>query len=497
MRSRPIRSIVLALSLLAGFGGSGCRTYFTVNDAITRIEPRTGYRADRRWSPARSNELLVIVAFSGGGTRAASFAYGVLGARADTHLIDGRTVSLFDQIDHVTGVSGGSFTAAYLGLHGRGIFADFEERFLRRDVQGALILQMLTPWNWVLFASPFFERSDMIARYYDRILFEEATFADLAARNGPLIQINATDLATGSPFSFIQDQFDFLCSDLSTYPISRAVAASSAVPGPMSPLTLRNFAGQCGFVPPPWIGEAIASQRTFSRNYVNAMNLDSYTRRKSRRFIRLIDGGVSDNLGVRGPFESTLLQRAPSEVEREELGPLRHMVLVLVNAATAPEVEWEAIDAARALFDIIDQTTTVQINRYTLETIELLRATFESWQEVAATFFRAGRLSPRRGRLHEAGGSGGAPLSELAPDELPPRRRGRRSAAGGGTRLARGGSGVPCAGRGAGRADSIVPGGLSSDTATGRRRDRRGVLAGALSQRLSWGPCLPAESPTP
>ncbi|MBK7949085.1 MAG: hypothetical protein IPK00_10150 [Deltaproteobacteria bacterium] len=154
----------------------------------------------------------------------------------------------------------------------------------------------------------------------------------------------------------------------------------------MSPLTLRNFAGQCGFVPPPWIGEAIASQRTFSRNYVNAMNLDSDTRRKARRFIRLIDGGVSDNLGVRGPFESTLLQRAPSEVEREELGPLRHMVLVLVNAATAPEVEWEAIDAAPALFDIIDQTTTVQINRYTLETIELLRATFESWQEVAATF---------------------------------------------------------------------------------------------------------------
>ncbi|MBK7949084.1 MAG: patatin-like phospholipase family protein [Deltaproteobacteria bacterium] len=138
MRSRPIRSIVLALSLLAGFGGSGCRTYFTVNDALTRIEPRTGYRADRRWSPARSNELLVIVAFSGGGTRAASFAYGVLEGLERTRIsIDGRTVSLFDEIDHVTGVSGGSFTAAYLGLHGRGIFADFEERFLRRDVQGA------------------------------------------------------------------------------------------------------------------------------------------------------------------------------------------------------------------------------------------------------------------------------------------------------------------------------------------------------------------------
>lgn len=382
VRSRFLRAF--ALLVLIAFGASACRTYFPVNDRLPRVDDQAGYRGSRRWSPARSNELLVIVAFSGGGTRAASLAYGVLEGLEQTRIsIGGREVSLFDEIDHVTGVSGGSFTAAYLGLHGRGIFDDFEDRFLRRDVQGALILQLLTPWNWALFASPFFERSDMIARYYDRILFEGATFADLAEGTGPLVQINATDLATGSPFSFIQDQFDFLCSDLSTYPISRAVAASSAVPGPMSPLTLRNFAGECGFVPPEWIAEAITSKRTFSRNYVNAMNLDSYTRTKSRKFIRLIDGGVSDNLGVRGPFESTLLQRAPHDAKREDLGPLRHMVLVLVNAATAPEVEWEAIDAAPALFDIIDQTTTVQINRYTLETIELLRSTFESWQEVA------------------------------------------------------------------------------------------------------------------
>ncbi|MEZ4292230.1 MAG: hypothetical protein R3E53_17480 [Myxococcota bacterium] len=33
------------------------------------------------------------------------------------------------------------------------------------------------------------------------------------------------------------------------------------------------------------------------------MNLASYTDSDERRFIRLIDGGVSDNLGVRGPFE--------------------------------------------------------------------------------------------------------------------------------------------------------------------------------------------------
>lgn len=374
---------LLAALLIPGLL-AGCTSYFPVNAPMKTIDKEAGYRSGRRWSPERSNDVLMIVAFSGGGTRAAAFAYGVLEELEATEIeIDGRHVSVLDEVDHITGVSGGSFPAAYYGLHGRRIFDDFEQRFLRRNVQGSLILQLLWPWNWALLFSPYFERSDLVARYYDRILFDDATFADLEAQDGPLIQINATDLATGAPFSFIQEQFDFLCSNLSDYPVSRAVAASSAVPGPMSPLTLRNFSGDCDFETPDWIREAIASRRTFSRQFVNAKNLDSYTRSRERKFIRLIDGGVSDNLGVRGPFESSLLRLAPLDAQPIDMGGLRHIVFILVNAATAPEVVWEAIDESPALFDIIDQTATVQINRYTIETIELLRATFESWQAVS------------------------------------------------------------------------------------------------------------------
>ncbi|MFK7895762.1 MAG: patatin-like phospholipase family protein [Myxococcota bacterium] len=366
---------------------SGCTSYFPVNASVERLDRKEGYRSSRRWSEERSNDVLFILAFSGGGTRAASFAYGVLEELDATAVeVEGRKTSLLDEVDHITGVSGGSFPAAYYGLHGRRIFDDFEDRFLRRDVQGALITQLLWPWNWALLFSPYFERSELVARYYDRILFDGATFADMGKGAGPLIQINATDLATGAPFSFIQDQFDYLCSDLASYPVSRAVAASSAVPGPMSPLTLRNFAGSCDFESPDWIAEAMESRQTFSREFVNAKNLDSYTRSRERRFIRLIDGGVSDNLGVRGPFEGTLLRLAPAGAKPSDLGGLKHLVLILVNSATAPETVWEEIDTAPALFDIIDQTATVQINRYTIETIELLRSTFKSWRRAAANW---------------------------------------------------------------------------------------------------------------
>jgi NTE family protein len=371
--------------VLVALASTGCSTYFLVNDPLEGWS-REGYRAGRRWAPDRSQELLLILAFSGGGSRAAAFAYGAL-KELDATPVAGGERSLLDEVDHLSAVSGGSFVAAYFGLHGRGVFADFEQRFLRRNVQAALIGQLLLPWNWVRLASPYYERNDLAARYYDRILFDGATFADLEDRAGPLVQINATDAATGGPFSFIQEQFDFLCSDLRTYPIARAVAASSAVPGLLSPITLRNFAGSCGFEAPAWVRDEIKGAHSFDRAYVNARNLDSYLDSRRRRFIRLVDGAISDNLGVRGPFEAAVLRGPPDLNERPEaVGPLRHVVLVLVNADKVPETAWEQVDRSPALSLILGQTVGHQVTRYNIETLELLRSLFALWNEATASW---------------------------------------------------------------------------------------------------------------
>jgi NTE family protein len=62
---------------------------------------------------------LLILAFSGGGTRAAAFAYGVLEELAATPVVlGGRPRRLLDEVDLISAVSGGSFTAAYYGLYG-------------------------------------------------------------------------------------------------------------------------------------------------------------------------------------------------------------------------------------------------------------------------------------------------------------------------------------------------------------------------------------------
>ena len=369
-RSRSRAYLALAIAAL------GCGTYFPVNKPLPIWDSERGYRAGLHERAQASDQLELMLAFSGGGTRAAAFAYGVLEELAVTHVaFDGRVRSLFDEVDQVSSVSGGSFTAAYLGLHGRDAFRDFPQRFLERDVQSALLLRLLWPINWLKLFSPYWARSDLAAEYYDHAIFDGARFRDLEGADGPFVAIHATDLTTGSPFAFVQDMFDYLCSDLSAYPVSRAVASSSAVPIVLSPITLRNYGG-CGFEPPRWVTEAQQESDELDRRYVNARNLGGYLAKK-RRYVRLVDGVISDNLGVRGPFETWSSIDVPKR--RPEGSRTRELVLVIVNAQTAPDEQWDSFDLVPSLAVILDAVTSAQVNRYNFETIELLKQRFKAW----------------------------------------------------------------------------------------------------------------------
>ena len=370
---------------IAGLGlviaSLACGTYFPVNQPLETWDPEQGYRGELHERPQASDELVLLLAFSGGGTRAAAFAYGVLEELAVTHVaFDGRVRSLIDEVDQVSGVSGGSFAAAYLGLHGRDAFRDFPQRFLERDVQSALLVRLLWPVNWLKLFSPYWARSDLAAEYYDQAIFDGARFRDLSRADAPFVAIHATDLTTGSPFAFVQDVFDYLCSDLSAYPVSRAVASSSAVPIVLSPITLRNY-GDCGFEAPRWVTEAQQESDEIDRRYVNARNLGGYLAKK-RRYVRLIDGVVSDNLGVRGPFETWSSIDVPKR--RPQGTRTRELVLVIVNAQTTPDEQWDTFDLLPSLAVILDAATSAQVNRYNFETLELLRQRFKVWNTRAA-----------------------------------------------------------------------------------------------------------------
>lgn len=280
---------------------SGC-AHYPVNAPLATVDTRTGYRFQNMASPTNSPELLLMLAFSGGGTRAAALAYGVLEELARTEVgPPGEQHRLLDEVDLISSVSGGSFTAAYYALWGDRIFTDFEPRFLKKHVENGLLLRTLAPWNRVRLASPKFTRSDLAAEYYDHLLFDGATFGDLAARPGhPFLIINTTDIALGARFEFTQDEFDLIESDLSQFPIARAVAASSAIPVLLSPIVLKNYSAGHQTPEPEWIRVALTNPAASNRLKNLALQARSYSDGDRRRFIHLLDGGITDNLGLRG-----------------------------------------------------------------------------------------------------------------------------------------------------------------------------------------------------
>ena len=143
----------------------------------------------------------------------------------------------------ISTISGGSFTGAFYTLYGLDSLPAFERRFLNWNAERTLKRELLTP-ALIRLGSPNFSRSDLAAEAWDKRLFDGAKFkAILSRRKRPYLIVNATDMALGAPFSFTQEQFDPMCDELSEFPIARAVAASSAFPGLLTPITIEKTRG--------------------------------------------------------------------------------------------------------------------------------------------------------------------------------------------------------------------------------------------------------------
>lgn len=362
-----------SLLLVCLFLQAGCTTMIPPeNEAIDHIDESTGYRVPKSWEAQGNMENTVLLAFSGGGVRAAALSYGVMQELRDTIIDSGDTSrSVLEEVDAISAVSGGSFTAAYYGLHRDRLFADFEDNFLRQGVQQALIKQLLNPMHWIRSGFMGFNRTEMTIDYYNRIMFKGATFNDLADNGPPVIVINATDLAGGLRFSFTQGMFDLICSDLGGYPVARAVTASSAVPVAFSPVVLENHGGSCG------VSDTEAWQKlesTEEQGTVRAgllKGIKSYNDAQQRKFIHLVDGGIGDNLGLR-----TIIDRIETlnQGNMNELADIhvRNILIVLVNAAVNPDRLIEQTYSAPSVGTTMAAVSSAQFSNYNRETLERL-----------------------------------------------------------------------------------------------------------------------------
>jgi NTE family protein len=391
---------VLACALLL----PACGSFAPPNPPLAKYAPDAGYRFERLESGDNSDELFVIVTFSGGGTRAAALAYGVLEALRDTTIRwRGRAVALLDEVDVISSISGGSFPAAYYALRGRQTFDEFPERFLYRPIQSDLLKLAFSPASWPKLAAPGYGRSDLAAEFYHREVFGGATYADLIARNRrPFVILNATDMTTGTQFPFIQDQFDLMCSDLAGVPLARAAASSSAFPGGLTALTFQNYAGTCGYRHPAWVqlafddhGSRVNPRRTARAE--NRLSLAAEGPAK-RPYLHLTDGGVADNIGLRGPLEAIASTNHPwSVLQRMNQKKIGKLVVIAVNAATNPATGRDQSASVPGLIDTLTTAATVPLDNFSFDTMELLGKTVNEFNTDARLVDGCNRLSAAKG----------------------------------------------------------------------------------------------------
>jgi len=383
------------LSLLAG----GCSTaHYPINPPLQRVDSSLGHRAQRSFATEPADHFFLHVSISGGGTRAAALGHGVLEALRDTPIRwEGREQRLIEEVDALMGVSGGSMLAAYYALHGAAGLPRFEADFLQAPLQVDLVSLALQPRSLWRIQSPRFGRGDLLAEYLDERLFKGATFADLSrSPRKPFVTVYASDMSTGARFEFVQEQFDFLCSDLDGVTLARAVAASSAAPLVLSPITLWNHAPAdggpgCGDPPARAIAHAANPGSGAVQQLAEMETLRATTPQGLLRpYVHLLDGGLSDNVGARGPMDY-IAQFGSVIAGTRAAGyrGVRRVAFIVINAETSarPPEDRRAdvpgpLRAALALADI-------PINRNSSTALATKRSLVERWRaEVAAAHAR-------------------------------------------------------------------------------------------------------------
>lgn len=373
---------VLALVGVAGLLQACAASGLIKNQPIEKL-PTGESRVVEGFRQILSNaERGIMLGFSGGGTRAAALSYGVLQELQDTRVgAAGQRRALLDDVGLISSVSGGSFTAAYYGLYGKDIFKDFESAFLRKDVAAPLVNNILNPWYW--FGS--LDRTEYAIQYYDKEVFAGATFADMDRDNAPLVLINATDISNGVRFSFMQEYFNLLCSDLSSFPVSRAVTASSAVPILFDPVVLKNYSG-CNKGLPRWLKRARQNAADDPELLLTVSGLEGYFNYENQRYSHFVDGGITDNLGLRAIFDMTQLTGdGRAFLHAMKLEPAKRLVVISVDASTRPEYKMGLQGEAPDIFSTINAMTDIQLHRYNTATVAEMTRSLQLWADRIST----------------------------------------------------------------------------------------------------------------
>jgi predicted acylesterase/phospholipase RssA len=376
------RACSLACVVFAGLALSAC--------ALTDVGPINTHvaeagRADPEFVPDPSDDgsMVVGLAISGGGTRAAAFGYGVLRG-LDEVIVDHhpRRRRLTDDIRMISGTSGGAVTAAYFAMRGSG-YVDLRERFLLADAEKELHKSEFSPANWIRIYNGGANDRSTFADWLDRNVFDGKTYSAFHRKDAPIVWINASDIYNGTPFEFSYDTFAALCSDLDKVRIADAVAASAAFPVVFAPLAVStaNTAAECGYQQPEWLTRALADPAASVRLKAYARALDTYQNDPGVDYIKLLDGGLTDNIGVTGfSLEREAAKSPHSPLSAQEAVKLKSFVFIVADAGTRTHGDWVKTLSGPKFPQMVSAISNAGIRSSVRDEFDALTLSVEVWR---------------------------------------------------------------------------------------------------------------------
>jgi len=326
------------------------------------------------------DSIYIGLAFSGGGTRASAFAYGMLKELELAGVSSKTPHGLLDHVRLVTGVSGGSVTAANFGLKGPRSMIGYEA-YLKKNGEKYMANSPLNPLTIVRGLSGGANGRKTFGRFLDEALFKGATFGDLRQRSRIKTWINAADVANNTTFIFSPETFDALCSDLSSVPLSEAVAASAAFPLVFSPIVLEAHRDACEYQEPGWLTTARHNPEASSAMRAHARVLESYSDPDQVKFVKLLDGGITDNFGTTGlSVERARAQNPYGPLTREEAVRLRRFLFLVSNAGVKSDQSWTQKIPGPGGPALAMSIATSSMAAATRSGYDLMRLALEDWE---------------------------------------------------------------------------------------------------------------------
>lgn len=394
-------AVAAAMSMLAL---GGCASVYNQPLNAPTASPMPGFirpAGAAEAIPARSisGDTVIGLAFSGGGTRAAAFAYGVFDRMAKYQTR--RQGPLLDHVGLVSGVSGGAIMAAYYGLKGPAALHDFRARYLTQD----LMAQLDTSFSLGNISRALgggVNTDNKLRDWFNANLFHDATFADLAGRR-PVTLINATDIYNRTPFLFSPQTFAAACSDIAQYPLAAAVAASAAVPGAFAPVVIETYPDRCQTPLPGWVTAAAANPHGSPLLQAYARGLTDI--RSGRvKYVKLFDGGLIDNYGLSGITIIRAGQTTPyGPLRPEEAFNLRRLMFLVVDAGQGPKGNWSTTLEGPAGKELVGAVVDVLVDANARTSYTAFEQTMKAWRDQIVTW-RCGLKAAEAARLREGSG---------------------------------------------------------------------------------------------